>query len=185
MTAPGRRRNTASGLAAELAAAETSEEKPTESPVISMSQKELEALLDKARAEAVAQTKQDLSEESDEAPEFPQVNPSSPNSVTVHFLEDGHTALGRVWYRGDQVTVSKDSKEWQEDGKYWMNLTEYDQVRRYGRRIWAQGVWPYGGYDLDDPDLDPKDREQLKRANAQRGLHMKRRSRRSEMTIGA
>lgn len=187
MTAPGRpRKNPAAGLGAELAAAEESPaEKPVESPqAVSMSPEELEALLNKARAEAFAQGQQQASAlESDDAPELPNVDPNDASAVTVHFLDDGFTALGRVWYRGEQITVSKNSKEWEEDGRHWMKMTEYDQIKKYGKRLFGHGEWPYSGYDLDDPDLDPKEREILKRANAQRVLNPKRRIR-NNMVVG-
>jgi hypothetical protein len=186
MTAPRRSRNNTSGLAAELAAVdeEAAKAETVESGTITMTQAELQALLEQAKAKAFADAQEKASLESDDAPELPEVDPNSPNTVTVHFLDDGFTAMGRVWYRGEQYTCSKDSSEWVEEARNWMMMSEYDQVKKYGRRLFAQGQWPYTGYDLDDPDLDPKEREVLKRANAQRAISPKRRSRRSEMTVG-
>jgi hypothetical protein len=33
--------------------------------------------------------------------------------ITVHFIDDSLTALGRLWYRGMQLTLIKGSEGWE------------------------------------------------------------------------
>lgn len=100
----------------------------------------------------------------------PEEDPTAPR--IVHILVDGFTALGKVWYRGQEITVVPDSDEWKStvdtEGNTWLNLTAQEQNLRYGKQVFARGHWPYGGFDLDDPMLTDEERDILSRADLKR-----------------
>lgn len=59
-------------------------------------------------------------------------------SYVIEFLEDGLTAFGTVWSKGQRVTVVKDSREWAttinrrgEDS--WVLLSNKGQLGRWGK----------------------------------------------------
>jgi hypothetical protein len=57
---------------------------------------------------------------------------------TVHFLEDGITGRGRVYYRDEELTLEVGSDDYeltidQSTGRSWLDMTEEEQVERYGR----------------------------------------------------
>lgn len=100
----------------------------------------------------------------------PVEDPTAPR--IVHILEDGFTAFGKVWYRGQEITVVPESDEWNStvdrDGNTWMNLSYTEQEIRYGRQMFGKGHWPYGGFNLDDPLLTDEEREILQRTDLKR-----------------
>lgn len=57
--------------------------------------------------------------------------------ITVEFLADGVTAWGRVYGRGDKVSVRKGEKSWNETldrkKKSWLDLDEASQMARWGK----------------------------------------------------
>jgi len=65
--------------------------------------------------------------------------------VRIHFIEDGFTALGRIWLRGMELTLRRDSPGWQmtvdRQGRSWMDLTEDLQRQRYGKVHFRTGPW--------------------------------------------
>jgi hypothetical protein len=82
-------------------------------------------------------------------PDSPPVPFDGPDSYLIHFVEDGHTAFGQVWYRGQELLVKKDSDQFKqtltdpEDASTtWLALDEYGQIRRWGRRVFRPGAWP-------------------------------------------
>src|SRR5690349_2392184 len=97
--------------------------------------------------------------------------PSKPeNVVTVSFVEDGMTALGWSWYRGETLTVEKGTEEWDrtlyenEDGEQvsWLELDEDGQIERWGDRFFRPGKWAGKGFDLDDPELTEEQKATLR-----------------------
>jgi len=100
----------------------------------------------------------------------PVEDPTAPR--IVHILVDGFTALGKVWYRGQEITVIPVSEEWNStvdrDGNTWLHLSPTEQEIRYGKQVFGRGHWPYGGFDLDDPLLTDEEREILKRTDLKR-----------------
>lgn len=102
--------------------------------------------------------------------------PSKPsNVVTINFVEDGMTALGWMWYRGETLTVEKGTEEWDRtlfengDGEQvsWMELDEDGQIERWGDRFFRVGKWSGKGFDLSDPDLTDEQKAVLAAAEAQ------------------
>jgi hypothetical protein len=57
--------------------------------------------------------------------------------ITVEFLADGVTAWGRVYGRGEKVSVRKGEKSWNETldrkKKSWLDLDNDGQMARWGR----------------------------------------------------
>lgn len=98
----------------------------------------------------------------------------------VHFLADGVTALDRVFVRGEEVRV-KEGTTWYEqahdrDGNCIFALSDDEQVRRFGKVLWAEGGWPYDPYDLqarlDNGELlTAEEQTLLKAANEARFKH--------------
>jgi hypothetical protein len=73
-------------------------------------------------------------------------------SKIIHFLEDGFTALENTWYRGQELEIEYDSELWmatcdRNGENSWMLLTPQDQIRKYGKVIFAEGPWPFDDYD--------------------------------------
>lgn len=82
-----------------------------------------------------------------------------PNSVLIHFVDDGFTAFGSIWYRGQELAVKRDSDHWNESvdtkGASWLDLTEADQQRRYGRVYFREGPWPHERPDDGSSSANP------------------------------
>jgi len=102
--------------------------------------------------------------------------PSKPeNVVTINFVEDGLTALGWSWYRGETLSIEKGTDEWDRtlfenadgDQVSWMELDEDEQVERWGDRFFREGKWSGKGFDLSDPDLTPEQKAVLAAAEAE------------------
>lgn len=68
--------------------------------------------------------------------------------IRIHFLEDGFTALNRVFYRGDELEFEYDSQAYKDTlnkhGKSWLDyrFDEFGQVDRWGRIMFRNGPWP-------------------------------------------
>lgn len=100
--------------------------------------KELEDMLAKERG------KKDIE------PEFTELPAAavSTGTIRIHFLEDGLTALGRIWYRGEELEVVPGSPEYADtcdrNGRSWLELrdNEFAQVERWGHIKFRSGPWP-------------------------------------------
>jgi hypothetical protein len=108
-----------------------------------------------------------MSAKAKNAPSLPKISKDakSEDVVTINFLEDGMTAFGVVWYRGQEVSVEKGSPEWEstldEDGNSWLEWDEDEQLERWGVRFHKAGKWSGKGFDLNDPELSPADKAAL------------------------
>lgn len=82
-----------------------------------------------------------------------EADPDKPNSVTVHFVDDGFTIFGKVWYRGEELTVQQGTPQWEEasiGNIMLLTMTEAQQVARWEKRFFAPGPWPYDNpYQID------------------------------------
>lgn len=83
---------------------------------------------------------------------------------TIHMLEDGLTAFGVVWMRGQEITLTVGSERWNQ-ARSWWNMPEFEQVERYGQIKFRKGPWPgkryadaAGGFEV----LGDLDREKAK-----------------------
>lgn len=83
-------------------------------------------------------------------------------TILLHFLEDGVTLGGVVWYRGQEIefVVGSEAHQQQFDrvGKSWLDLVgdPEAQYARWGKRMFAPGPWPGRPWgdtsNLKDPD---------------------------------
>lgn len=99
-------------------------------------------------------------------------NPMAEGSITVHFVEDGLTLLGRVWYRGEELTVEPGSAQWNIAHKV-LEMDEYAQEAKWGRRFFREGPWRGKRLDeIEDEVITEADREALRKAQEQRDKRM-------------
>jgi hypothetical protein len=112
--------------------------------------------------------------------------------IRIHFLEDGFTALNKVFYRGDELEFEPGSQAYADtcdrNGKSWLDyrFDEFGQVDRWGRIMFRNGPWPGKTYvagswetlraEKGDSTIPPPTAEQLARAE-------KLRQRRSAPTL--
>ncbi len=98
-------------------------------------------------------------------PEVEDVTPNDEN-IVIHFLEDGLTALGKVWYRGDELEFAPGSQAYKDtcdrNGRSWLELrnNEFAQVDRWGKIMFRNGPWPGktyadGTFEAMRSDRDP------------------------------
>lgn len=75
----------------------------------------------------------------------------------LHFVEDGFTAAGRVWFSGDELEYDPESDAYKKTvdrrGFTWLSLVGKDreQVNRYGKVYFKPG--PYTGPKFADMDV--------------------------------
>lgn len=91
-------------------------------------------------------------------------DPTIEGSITVHFVDDGLTLLGKVWYRGEELTINPHTNQWNEAVEV-LTLDEFAQEERWGRRFFRMGLWRGKHLDeIDDESLDEQERLQLAKA---------------------
>jgi len=75
------------------------------------------------------------------------------DDIAVHFIEDGLTALGQVWYRGQVLRMAVGDAVWAKtlghDGSSWLELSKQRQIEVYGKQFFDYGPWPFD-WDADD-----------------------------------
>lgn len=107
---------------------------------------ELRVKLEKEYEDKLAEQKLEMSATATTAAAQAKVEPAvsdepSPDSVTVHFVLDGCTLLGDVWYADQVLTVTPGSRNWEAlmiaDGPFKglmvLNLTRSQQIKRWGK----------------------------------------------------
>lgn len=78
----------------------------------------------------------------------PVAQPGDQENILIHFLEDGLTAGGQVWYRGQEIEYEPGSRAYQDTfdrlGRSWLDLRndEFAQVERWGKVMFRTGPWP-------------------------------------------
>jgi hypothetical protein len=74
------------------------------------------------------------------------VNPPIPQTILIHILEDGFSAHGQIWYRGQEIEYITNEQVYYDTldkfGNSWLGLDDSDQMRRYGRVYFRPGPWP-------------------------------------------
>lgn len=96
-------------------------------------------------------------------------SPDAEGAVTLHFVEDGFTVLGKVWYRGEELSVVPGTPQWEQSpiyrGKIFAELDEFEQEEIWGRRFFRQGPWRGKRLtEIDDPELSDDERSALAKA---------------------
>lgn len=77
---------------------------------------------------------------------------SGSDNIVIHFLEDGLTALGVVWMRGQELEFTPGSQPYEDtkdrNGVSWLSLVDDDfgQVEKWGKVMFRRGPWPGKGY---------------------------------------
>jgi hypothetical protein len=71
---------------------------------------------------------------------FAQPQPGR-QTVLIHFTEDGLTAFGQVWYRGQELEIEVGGPRWAEAAK-WILLDDRQQMERWKRIMFRRGPWP-------------------------------------------
>lgn len=68
------------------------------------------------------------------------------SNFLVHIVEDGFSAHGQIWYRGQEIEYSTDEQVYKDTmdryGKSWLDLDDAGQMRKYGRVYFRRGPWP-------------------------------------------
>lgn len=70
------------------------------------------------------------------------------DNIVIHFLEDGLTALGQVWMRGQELEFARDGQAYRDTkdrtGWSWLSLVEdeFGQVSKWGKVMFRRGPWP-------------------------------------------
>lgn len=73
-------------------------------------------------------------------------------NILIHFLEDGFTALGQVWLRGQELEFTVGSPAYKDTldrtGRSWLDgrKNEFDQVDKFGKIMFRSGPWPGKSY---------------------------------------
>jgi hypothetical protein len=67
--------------------------------------------------------------------------PSDGEAILIHFIADGLTAFGQVWYRGQELQIGPDHPRWAE-ALGWITLDRFGQVERWGEQKFDFGPWP-------------------------------------------
>lgn len=117
----------------------------------------------------------------DVEPEFeaPAV-PGNPDNILIHFLEDGFTALGQVWFRGQELEFEPNSAAYRDtcdrNGWSWLELRndEFAQADRWGRIMFRNGPWPGKPYQAaakltwkaGNTSVEPPTESELAKADA-------------------
>jgi hypothetical protein len=70
-----------------------------------------------------------------------QFVPVEGEAVLIHFVADGLTAFGQVWYRGQELAIGPDHPRWPE-ALGWITLDRYGQADRWGEQKFDFGPWP-------------------------------------------
>lgn len=71
----------------------------------------------------------------------PAFQPTEGEAVLIHFVADGLTAFGQVWYRGQELEIGPTHPRWSE-ALSWITLTRFQQVERWGEQKFDFGPWP-------------------------------------------
>lgn len=104
---------------------------------------------------------------------LPKATPGGADVVTINFVEDGLSAFGKVWVRGEELSVKRGTPSWEatcdREGNSWMELTEPEQYDRWGEVRFREGLW--AGRPLtaiEDAALTDDDKAALAKAEAEK-----------------
>lgn len=101
----------------------------------------------------------------------------SGEKILIHFVEDGFTFGGRVWFRGQEVEFEVGSKahlqQKDRSGASWLDLADdpMAQVARFGKHYFSSGPWkgrPWGDLTGLTNEQDIVNAQNAARAEARR-----------------
>jgi hypothetical protein len=75
----------------------------------------------------------------EQAPE--RILPATGQTMIIHMVDDGLTAFGKVWYRGQEIEIGPDHPRWPE-AVNWIMLSRFEQLDRWGKHFFDFGPWP-------------------------------------------
>jgi hypothetical protein len=67
--------------------------------------------------------------------------PPGAQTVLIHMVEDGLTAFGLVWFRGQELEISPQDPRWPSARK-WIFMDDSAQMQRWGKVKFRPGPWP-------------------------------------------
>lgn len=109
-------------------------------PVLTAEQREIKNLRDQLAK---------MSGKKDVLPTVDELSrPGDDGNILIHFLEDGFSALGKVWYRGQELEFEVGSQAYKDtfnrNGVSWLDFRhdEFGQVDRFGKIMFRSGPWP-------------------------------------------
>jgi hypothetical protein len=106
------------------------------------------------------------------APEPSNLSEVEPGNIVIHFLQDGFTAFGTTWLRGQVLEVKIGSAEYNStldrEGDTWLDLAALPdkQTDRWGKQMFGEGPWPFPAPDRSGI-LDAEVRARFERADAE------------------
>lgn len=87
------------------------------------------------------------------------------DTFLINFVSDGFTAFGQVWYTGQELEFHVGGSDYaltqNGDGKSWLNLSEDEQIERYGRVMFRRGPWK--GKRLAADEMSAAERRRARR----------------------
>lgn len=84
----------------------------------------------------------------DVEPEYEPEATADGDVIRIHFLEDGVTALGKLYYRGDELEFVAGSVAHRDTfdrlGRSWLDMRgdDFAQIERFGKVMFRNGPWP-------------------------------------------
>ncbi len=81
---------------------------------------------------------------------------SNAETILFHVVEDGFSAQGVVWVRGQELEFVKDSPEYKDtldrEGNSWLDMVGDDaaQMQRFGKVMVRPGPWPGTDYEVPE-----------------------------------
>lgn len=72
----------------------------------------------------------------------------APGNICIHFVEDGLSALGHIWVRGQELEFDPKGQAYKDtcdrNGNSWLDLVDDDsaQMERWGSVKFRRGPWP-------------------------------------------
>jgi hypothetical protein len=71
----------------------------------------------------------------------PQYAATEGEAVLIHFVADGLTAFGQIWFRGQELEIGPGHPRWAE-ARRWITMTRMEQVEKWGEQKFDAGPWP-------------------------------------------
>lgn len=107
-------------------------------------------------------------------------------TILLHFVQDGFTISGAVYYRGQELEFDVPSLAYEQqkdrNGDSWLDFVDdpAEQIKRYGKHYFSRGAWPYRKWGDDSHATDEATRQDIKKASEKE----KARSRKAPTIVG-
>lgn len=137
---------------------------------------EAEARAERAETMALAAREVSVLKPEDLPVDYDTEGLGAEDNIVIHFVNDGLTALGQVWYRGQDLEIAPGSPAYREtcdrNGKSWLALRgdPAAQEARWGREYFREGPWAGKSYVDAEGSFErlenvvPPTREELEKA---------------------